>query len=98
MDVRQVQLFLGIYYYKAAHDMRQLFDRPQPLCPCPVPCRSASRPPTSLASELNEHQPQQQRLQQQHRNESRGKDDCRKREGGCTTVRVPAAIRYVPVP
>ena len=48
--------------------------------------RSAIRLLTSLATELIEHQPQQL---QQHRKESCGKDDYRKREGCC-----PAAPRF----
>ena len=86
IDVRQSQLFLLGTISKTAHGMRELFVRPQPLCLCHVPCRSASRPLAFLASELNEHQPQQL---QQHRKESCGKDDYRKREGCC-----PAAPRF----
>ena len=61
--------------------MRELFARPQPLCLCHVPSRSASRPVTSLASELNEHQPPQQL--KHHPIERGGKDYYRKREGSC---------------
>ena len=83
IDVRQSQVFLLGTINTTAHGMLKLFVRPQPLCLWHVPSRSASRPLTSLASKLNEHQ------LQQHPKESGGKDHYRKREGCC-----PAPPRF----
>ena len=58
---------------------------------CAFSRKSVSRPPPSLATERNEQQ------LQHHGKDRNGKDDCRKRGIGCTTVRVPAITRYVPV-
>ena len=85
IDVRQSQVFLLGTINTTAHGMLKLFVRPQPLCLWHVPSRSASRPLTSLASKLNEHQ------LQQHPKESGGKDHYRKREGCC---RAPPRFGY----